>query len=90
MNNHDCKKENSILYLEGNDGNGMAPQITSVCYTATAPAAKLREEEKKIQGVRKTSSKCWSLKCKSPLNSYLTLANHVKNLSFISKTFSKR
>ena len=48
MNNHDSKKENSVLYLDQSEG----PQITSVCYTAAAPGAKVREEEKKIQAVR--------------------------------------
>jgi hypothetical protein len=54
MNNHDSKKENSVLYLDQSEG----PQITSVCYTAAAPGAKVREEEKKIQAVRNCFSFC--------------------------------
>ena len=53
MNNHDSKKENSVLYLDPSE----APQITSVCYTTAASGAKVREEEKKIQAVRKSTFK---------------------------------
>ena len=52
MNNHEGlkQKENSILYLD-NDAHA----ISSVCYSTTTapPCAKLREDEKKIQSVRK-------------------------------------
>ena len=63
MNNHDSKKENSVLYLDQSEG----PQITSVCYTTAAPGAKVREEEKKIQAVRN-----WCFFTETTLRVYLS------------------
>jgi hypothetical protein len=50
MNSQDPKKDNSVMYLDSENH-----PISSVCYSMAAatatPAAKLREDEKRIQAV---------------------------------------